>query len=64
MNLKAVVKAASRGIGSGCVRELAARGDRVALIARSPRVLYLAKTLSSHTKFETERYKTKSKQVS
>ena len=38
----AIVTAASRGIGAGCARELAARGYRVSLIARSESVLDLA----------------------
>ncbi|WP_414578108.1 SDR family oxidoreductase [Anabaena sp. CCY 9402-a] len=40
-----IVTAASRGIGAGCARELAARGDNVALMARSPEVLDLAREL-------------------
>lgn len=47
MNTKkvAIVTAASRGIGAGCARELAAQGYRVALMARSPKVLDLAQEL-------------------
>ncbi|MBD2360369.1 SDR family oxidoreductase [Anabaena minutissima FACHB-250] len=40
-----IVTAASRGIGGGCARELAARGYNVALMARSPEVLDLAREL-------------------
>lgn len=47
MNSKKVVivTAASRGIGAGCARELAAQGYRVSLLARSESVLGLAKEL-------------------
>ncbi|UFP93935.1 SDR family oxidoreductase [Gloeobacter morelensis] len=47
MNSKKVVivTAASRGIGAGCARELAAHGHTVSLIARSPQVLDLADEL-------------------
>ncbi|AFY45998.1 dehydrogenase of unknown specificity, short-chain alcohol dehydrogenase like protein [Nostoc sp. PCC 7524] len=41
----AIITAASRGIGAGCARELAARGYNVALMARSPEVLDLAAEL-------------------
>ena len=41
----AVITAASRGIGAGCARELARRGYRVSLLARSPDVLKLAQAL-------------------
>lgn len=41
----AIITAASRGIGAGCARELAARGYNVALMARSPEVLNLATEL-------------------
>ena len=41
----AIVTAASRGIGAGCARELAARGYKVSLLARSERVLMLAQEL-------------------
>lgn len=41
----AIVLAASRGIGAGCARELAARGYNVSLMARSPEVLNLATEL-------------------
>ena len=41
----AIVTAASRGIGAGCARELAARGYRVSLMARSKSVLDLAADL-------------------
>jgi NAD(P)-dependent dehydrogenase (short-subunit alcohol dehydrogenase family) len=40
-----MVAAASRGIGAGCARELAERGYRVSLLARSPTILDLAQTL-------------------
>ncbi|KAF3887460.1 MULTISPECIES: SDR family oxidoreductase [Nostocales] len=48
MNSKkvAIVTAASRGIGAGCARELAARGYIVSLMARSESVLDLAQELS------------------
>lgn len=47
MNLKkvAIITAASRGIGAGCAKELAARGYRVSLMARSKSVLDLAQEL-------------------
>ncbi|MBE9114544.1 SDR family oxidoreductase [Lusitaniella coriacea LEGE 07157] len=45
-NKVAIVTAASRGIGAGCAKELAARGYQVSLIARSDRVLYLAQELN------------------
>lgn len=41
----AIVTAASRGIGAGCARELAARGYRVSLMARSQSVFNLADEL-------------------
>ena len=41
----AIVTAASRGIGAGCARELAARGYQVSLLARSPDILDFAKEL-------------------
>ncbi|AUT04341.1 oxidoreductase [Nostoc sp. CENA543] len=41
----AIITAASRGIGAGCAKELAAQGYNVALMARSPGVLDLAKDL-------------------
>jgi NAD(P)-dependent dehydrogenase (short-subunit alcohol dehydrogenase family) len=41
----AIVTAASRGIGAGCARELAARGYTVSLMARSESVVDLAKEL-------------------
>ncbi|GAX35091.1 SDR family oxidoreductase [Nodularia sp. NIES-3585] len=41
----AMIVAASRGIGAGCARELAARGYNVSLMARSPEVLDLAAEL-------------------
>ncbi len=41
----AIITAASRGIGAGCARELAARGYAVSLIARSPHVIDLAAEL-------------------
>ncbi|MEM9905921.1 MAG: SDR family oxidoreductase [Cyanobacteria bacterium P01_D01_bin.44] len=40
-----IVTAASRGIGAGCARELAARGCQVSLLARSQPVMDLAKEL-------------------
>jgi NAD(P)-dependent dehydrogenase (short-subunit alcohol dehydrogenase family) len=47
MNAKkvAIVTAASRGIGAGCARELAARGYAVSLMARSPDILDFAHEL-------------------
>jgi NAD(P)-dependent dehydrogenase (short-subunit alcohol dehydrogenase family) len=47
MSLKKVViiTAASRGIGAGCARELAAQGYKVSLLARSESVLDLAQDL-------------------
>jgi len=44
-NQVAIITAASRGIGAGCARELAARGYTVSLFARSPSVLDLAQEL-------------------
>jgi NAD(P)-dependent dehydrogenase (short-subunit alcohol dehydrogenase family) len=41
----AVITAASRGMGAACARELAARGFRVSLLARSPEVEDLAREL-------------------
>ena len=41
----ALITAASSGIGAACARELAARGYRVALLARSAAVLELAEEL-------------------
>lgn len=41
----AIITAASRGIGAGCARELATRGYRVSLMARSPKILDLADEL-------------------
>ncbi|MGK7912285.1 MAG: SDR family NAD(P)-dependent oxidoreductase [Synechococcus sp.] len=41
----AIVTASSRGIGAGCARELAARGYKVSLLARSPSVMDLADEL-------------------
>jgi NAD(P)-dependent dehydrogenase (short-subunit alcohol dehydrogenase family) len=41
----AIVTAASRGIGAGCARELAAQGYTVSLMARSESVLQLAQEL-------------------
>lgn len=40
-----MITAASRGIGAGCARELAARGYTVSLMARSPNILDLAQEL-------------------
>lgn len=40
-----IVTAASRGIGAGCARELAAQGYVVSLFARSPSILDLAQEL-------------------
>ena len=40
-----MITAASRGIGAGCAKELAAQGYKVSLLARSPTVLDLAKGL-------------------
>lgn len=47
MNSKkvAIITAASRGIGAGCARELAAQGYKVSLLARSESVLGLAQEL-------------------
>ena len=45
-NKVAIITAANRGIGAGCARELAARGYRVSLIARSDRVLDIARELN------------------
>ncbi|MGK7947893.1 MAG: SDR family oxidoreductase [Xenococcaceae cyanobacterium] len=44
-NKVAIVTAASRGIGAGCARELAARGYTVSLMARSESVVDLASEL-------------------
>lgn len=44
-NKVVIITAASRGIGAGCARELAAQGYTVSLIARSPAVLDLANEL-------------------
>jgi NAD(P)-dependent dehydrogenase (short-subunit alcohol dehydrogenase family) len=41
----AIVTAASRGIGAACARELAARGHKVVLLARSPEVVELGRSL-------------------
>ncbi|WP_100899413.1 SDR family NAD(P)-dependent oxidoreductase [Nostoc flagelliforme] len=41
----AIITAASRGIGAGCARELAAQGYKVSLMARSPEILDLADEL-------------------
>ncbi|MBE9193696.1 SDR family oxidoreductase [Gloeocapsopsis crepidinum LEGE 06123] len=41
----AIVTAASRGIGAGCARELAAQGYAVSLLARSPSIHDLAQEL-------------------
>ncbi|OKH21658.1 SDR family oxidoreductase [Chroogloeocystis siderophila] len=41
----AIVTAASRGIGAGCARELAAQGYTVSLLARSPSIHDLAQEL-------------------
>ncbi len=40
-----IVTAASRGIGAGCAKELAAKGYKVSLLARSASVLGLAQSL-------------------
>ncbi len=40
-----IVTAASRGIGAGCARELAAQGYKVSLLARSASVVDLAQSL-------------------
>ncbi|VEP13570.1 Oxidoreductase [Hyella patelloides LEGE 07179] len=47
MNLKkvAIITAASRGIGAGCAKDLAARGYSVSLMARSESILDLAQEL-------------------
>jgi NAD(P)-dependent dehydrogenase (short-subunit alcohol dehydrogenase family) len=45
-NKVAIVTAASRGIGAGCARELAARGYTVSLMARSESIFDLAKELN------------------
>lgn len=45
MSRVALVTAASKGIGAACARELAARGYRVSLLARSPDVESLAREL-------------------
>ncbi|PSB43852.1 SDR family oxidoreductase [Chroococcidiopsis sp. CCNUC1] len=42
----AIITAASRGIGAGCARELAARGYKVSLIARNQSIFDLAAELS------------------
>lgn len=44
-NKVAIVTAASRGIGAGCAKELAAQGYKVSLLARSASVLTLAQSL-------------------
>ena len=44
-NKVAIVTAASRGIGAGCAKELAAQGYQVSLLARSSTVLGLAQEL-------------------
>lgn len=44
-NKVVIVTAASRGIGAGCARELAAQGYTVSLLARSESVLGLAQAL-------------------
>ena len=44
-NKVAIVTAASRGIGAGCAKELAAQGYQVSLLARSASVLNLAQSL-------------------
>jgi NADP-dependent 3-hydroxy acid dehydrogenase YdfG len=41
----AIVTAASRGIGAGCARELAARGYKVSLMARNKSIYDLADEL-------------------
>jgi NAD(P)-dependent dehydrogenase (short-subunit alcohol dehydrogenase family) len=41
----AIVTGASRGIGAGCARELAAQGYTVVLMARSPQVIEVAQEL-------------------
>lgn len=41
----AIITAASQGMGAACVRTLAARGYKVVLMARSERVIHLAKEL-------------------
>ncbi len=41
----AIITAASRGMGAACARELASRGHRVVLMARSPEVDTLAASL-------------------
>jgi NAD(P)-dependent dehydrogenase (short-subunit alcohol dehydrogenase family) len=46
----ALVTAASRGMGAACPRELAARGYRVSLLARSPDVEALARELGGGAK--------------
>ncbi len=44
-NKVVIVTAASRGIGAGCAKELAAEGYKVSLLARSAPVLELAQSL-------------------
>jgi NAD(P)-dependent dehydrogenase (short-subunit alcohol dehydrogenase family) len=44
----ALLTAASKGMGAACARELAARGWRVALFARSEGVVELARELGGH----------------
>lgn len=44
-NKVAIVTAASRGIGAGCAKELAAQGYQISLLARSSTVLGLAQEL-------------------
>ena len=41
----AIITAASRGIGAGCAKELAAQGYRVSLLARSASVVDLAQSM-------------------
>ena len=47
MDRVAIVTAASRGMGAACARELAARGYRLALLARSDEVHTLARDLDA-----------------
>ncbi|MGF1480855.1 MAG: SDR family oxidoreductase [Cyanophyceae cyanobacterium] len=46
MSKVAIVTAASRGIGAGCAKELAAQGYTVSLMARSEQILGLAQELN------------------